>query len=126
MFEGLRRTLMAQGLLAAAAAAGFLFWGGAGPALAAVYGGGIVLFNTLLLAWRLGRSADLDGNQIMLAMYAGAAQRLIVAGVAFAVGIAVLRLAPIPMIVAFAAAQAGYLAAGSGGTRAVAGGGRER
>src|SRR5699024_6703327 len=60
-------------------------------ALAALYGGGIAIVNTLLLARRTSRAAVLaEGNLkwSALTLYAGMLERLIFTGVAFAVGLA--------------------------------------
>jgi len=80
-------------------------WWGQESALAAAYGGGIVLLNSLLLARRVRRAGELEGSSVVASMYTGAVQRFIIAAAAFGLGMGVLRLQPVPMIVAFAAAQ---------------------
>jgi len=102
------KLLLAQAGLAAATALIFLFWKGSAEALAALFGGGIVLINSILLAWRVRRAAGLEGNSVVLAMYLGAVERFVVVGACFALGIGVLSLPPVPMIAAFAVGLIGF------------------
>ena len=68
-----------------------------------------------LLGWRLQRAADAAAGaaeaqlQGSLQLYWGAMERFLIVGVGFAVGIAAIKLPPLPMIVAFAVAQLGFL-----------------
>jgi ATP synthase protein I len=105
MRSGLRNIIIIQLILTAAVALGALAWRGQESALAAAYGGGIVLLNSFLLARRVRRAGELEGSSVAASMYAGAAQRFIIAAAAFGLGMGVLRLEPVPMIAAFAVAQ---------------------
>jgi ATP synthase protein I len=111
MQSGVRNIVIAQLILTAAVAVAFFAWQGQGEALSALYGGAIVLLNSFLLARRIRRTSAHEGKSIALAMYAGAAQRFVTTLVAFAVGMGVLKLAPLPQIIAFAVAQLGYVIA---------------
>ena len=110
--QGIRRVLLsqiAQTLLTAAAA--FALLGGA-AALAALYGGGVALISTWLLGRRISRTPETAqqgdaGSQ--LALYAGMLPRFIVTLALLAIGIGGLKLAPIPLIIAFALAQLGFV-----------------
>ena len=65
-----------------------------------------------LLGWRLQRASDAAAEaqiQGSMQLYWGALERFLIVGVGFAVGIAVIKLPPLPMIVAFAVAQLGFL-----------------
>jgi len=108
MHSGLRNVVLAQLFLTAAAIIAAFLWRGQFAALSALYGGAIVVANSALLAWRVRRTAHLEGNSVALSMYMGAAQRFVFAAVAFALGIGWLKLDPLPMIAAFAIAQFGY------------------
>lgn len=117
MRPGVRRLLLSQIVLALAAAllmfsvrapTGF-------PGLAALYGGGMALVNSLLLAWRTGRAgrraSDGDGQLQVIMLMAGAVERLVFTLVAFALGMAVFDLDPVALIVGFACAELGYVGA---------------
>ena len=110
---GIRRTLVVQIVLIAITALAFLLLKSSHYALGAIYGGIIALIIAALLGWRLQRAADHGAEEekaqgsVQLAI--GAIERFIVVGVGFGVGIAVLKLPPIAMIAAFAAAQLSFL-----------------
>ncbi|HSS46760.1 MAG TPA: ATP synthase subunit I [Burkholderiales bacterium] len=93
------------------AAAAFALRGSA-AALAALYGGGVALSGTWLLGRRVARTPETAqqgdvGSQ--LALYAGVLPRFIVTLALLAVGIGGLKLAPIPLIIAFGLAQLGFV-----------------
>ncbi|HVS26903.1 MAG TPA: ATP synthase subunit I [Burkholderiales bacterium] len=93
------------------AAAAFALQGSA-AALAALYGGGVALIGTWLLGRRVSRTPETAqqgdaGSQ--LALYAGVFPRFFVTLVLLAVGIGGLKLAPIPLIIAFGLAQLGFV-----------------
>lgn len=108
MQSGIRNVVIAQLILIAAVASVYFVWQDAMHAVSALYGGAIVLVNSFLLAVRFRRAAYLEGNQVATAMYLGAVQRFVTTLAGFAIGIGVLKLAPLPQIIAFAAAQFGY------------------
>lgn len=100
-------------MLTIAVALAFFVWQGRLQAVAALYGGAIVLLNSLLLARRVRGAGELDGRGAALALYAGAVQRFVVTLAAFGIGMGLLRLPPLPQILAFAVAQLGFaIAAG--------------
>ena len=109
--QGIRRVLVSQivlTLLTAGAAFALL---GSAAALAALYGGGVALVSTWLLGRRVSRTQEIarqgdTGSQ--LALYAGILPRFIVTLALLAAGIGWLKLAPIPLIVAFGLAQLGF------------------
>ncbi|MHB8535627.1 MAG: hypothetical protein ACYDBW_09300 [Sulfuricaulis sp.] len=102
--KGVRRVLLFQALLTLTVAAAFGYARGRHDFMSAGYGGALVM---LLSAW-LGRgalrSAGLGG------LYANAVTRYAAAVVLLGLGMGVLKLAPLPLIVAFAVAQFGFLA----------------
>lgn len=86
---------------------------GAFEAAAALYGGGITVLNTWWLGRRVQRAGELAREQPergQLALYAGAVQRFVVTLILLGIGLGWLKLAPIPLILAFAASQLGFLA----------------
>lgn len=89
---------------------------GAASGLAAGYGGGIALVNSMLLAWRAGRAAEQATAESAqwgtLGLLLGVVERFVFTLVAFGVGIGVLRLDPVALMLGFAFAQLGYLGAG--------------
>lgn len=109
--QGIRRVLVSQialTLLTAGAAFALL---GSAEAVAAIYGGGVALIGTWLLGRRVSRTPEIaqqgdTGSQ--LALFAGVLPRFIVTLALLAAGIGWLKLAPIPLIVAFALAQLGF------------------
>ncbi len=102
--KGVRRVLLLQALLTLLIAAGF-GWARGGPDfLSALYGGTTAM---LLTAW-LGRGVLRGGG--LGSMYANAITRYGAAMLFLGVGLSVLKLAPLPLIMAFAAAQFGFVA----------------
>ncbi|WP_440848928.1 ATP synthase subunit I [Salinisphaera sp. SWV1] len=84
---------------------------GSSAAVAAIYGGLVALIMTLMLAWRIGQASRSDTAMRWLVL--GAAERMIMVCIAFAVGIGAIGFAPVPMLIGFGGAQlAYYLAAG--------------
>lgn len=110
--QGIRRVVLSQALLTLIVTAFLLFTRGGFEAVSACYGGA----TTILSSWWLGRRVrragefarqDLRGGQISL--YVGAAQRFVTVLVLLGLGIGLLKLAPLPLIIAFAVAQLGFL-----------------
>ncbi len=106
----LQRLLIVQALLILAAAAVYLATKGWPYALAALFGGGIALLNSLISAQRLRRAAEAvnDARRSMLELYLGAVTRFVATPALVAVGIVWLRLDPLAIIVGFAVAQLAY------------------
>lgn len=110
--QGIRRVLISQMVLTLLTAGAALALQGSAAALAAFYGGGVALMGTWLLGRRVSRTpetAQQGGDAVnQLALYAGILPRFIVTLVLLAAGLGWLKLAPIPLIVAFGLAQMGF------------------
>lgn len=84
---------------------------GSKAAVAAIFGGFVAIMMTLMLAWRIGQAAR--SSHALRWLLLGAAERAIAVCIAFAIGMGALGLLPIPMLIAFGAAELTYyLAAG--------------
>lgn len=84
------------------------------PGLAAAYGGGMALVNSLLLAWHTRRTVGrrAGGAQLqVLGLISGAVERFVFTLVAFGVGMAALDLDSLALIAGFACAELGYVRA---------------
>jgi ATP synthase protein I len=104
LWTGVLRVILLQAALTLSVSAVFAYTRGPAEALSALYGGGCAM---LLSAW-LGRTVGrLRG---LGSLYAGAVTRYALAVVCLGLGLGALKLAPLPLIVAFAAAQFGFLA----------------
>ena len=110
--QGVRRVLLSQAVLTLLAGAAFLVSLGEAAALAALYGGAVALLSTWLLGRRVQNipetptPGDASGQ---LALYTGILPRFIVTLAMLGIGIGGLKLFPLPLIVAFAVAQLGFL-----------------
>jgi len=81
-------------------------------ALAALYGGAVAVVNSLLLARRVARASQQlapNPRADVLSMYIGAVERFALTVVAMAVGLAWLKLNPVPVVVSFGMAYLGYV-----------------
>jgi ATP synthase protein I len=105
--------LAIQALLTLVIAAAFYIQRGELTAVwSACYGGGVGLGVSALLAYRLMQAARPGAS--IAGLYLGAVERFVFVAVAFAVGLAVLKLAPLPLLVGFVGAEVGYyIAAGT-------------
>ncbi len=105
LLSRLRRLLMVQlALLSVVAAFYFALKGGA-EAAAAAFGGAIAFANSSLLAWRARqteRGKALNAHQSMRVLIRTVAERYLLVGMLFALGMGVLKLAPLPLMVGFA------------------------
>ena len=84
-----------------------VLWGQAN-AVAALYGSAIAFANTLLRIWHMRRAARIAGADIgrnLRLLYSCAAQRFVLTGVLFALGMGIVYLMPLPMLVGFVLAQ---------------------
>lgn len=107
-----RRVLTLQLLIVLGVAAAYLVSQGFHAALSALYGGGIALFSTWLMGWRISRAADAaaqDSNQGAFVIYAGVAQRFLLVLVLMALGMGMLKLAPVAILAGYALAQIAYM-----------------
>jgi ATP synthase protein I len=109
---GLRKTLIVQLLLVTAAGIGAYLAYGSAAAVGTLYGGAVAVVVAVLLAWRVQRAGEIGGSDAQrgtVQLYLGAVERFVFVLLAIGLGIAVLKLAPLPMIAGFAVAQLGYL-----------------
>ncbi|GAB4508230.1 MAG: hypothetical protein Tsb0026_06600 [Sulfuricaulis sp.] len=102
--KGVRRVLLFQTLLTLLVAAAFGVAHGRYDFLSALYGGAVAV---LLSGW-LGRGVLRSTG--LGSLYANAITRYGAAMLFLGLGMGVLKLAPLPLIVAFAVAQFGFLA----------------
>jgi ATP synthase protein I len=110
--RGARRVVLAQAAATLAIAAGFGVGAGWREASAALYGGAVTIAITAWLAWRLRRVRAQTGAGAGIAMiYSSTLVRYLTVVVLIGAGLAVLKLEPLPLLIAFAVSQFGYLAA---------------
>ncbi len=102
----LRRLLLIQLLLVLLVALGYFVIKNGDSALAAGYGGGIALANTIVMAWRVGRA---NHKHALAELYIGAGLRFALTLFLMGLGMGLLKLDPLALILGFAAAQLGYL-----------------
>lgn len=110
--ERTRHIVGFQILAAVVIAAGFAIGLGAVEGRSAFYGGLVAVALTIMLSHGVKRaeaSAVQSLKKSMVILYLGAAQRFLLALVAFALGLSVLKLEPLAVFVGFAAAQFSYL-----------------
>lgn len=108
---GARKLTLLQISIGGLVAAGFLMKSGAEAGKAAIYGAAISVLLGWLLTWGIERAtrAIADNKKKSAALlYLGAAQRFLLTLALFAVGLAVLKLEPIPMVTGFVLTQAAY------------------
>lgn len=107
-----RKLVGLQVLVIAVIAIGFLLGESLQHAAGAVCGGAISIFIAVLLSRGVRRAsaqAAEDARKSMMILYLGAAQRFILIGALFALGLVVLGMEPLPMVAGFIAAQLSYL-----------------
>jgi ATP synthase protein I len=83
-------------------------YGGVSAAKAGLFGGLIAFFNSMLLSWHMRRADRIAGDSAersLRIVYLCAAERLILTIGLLALGIAVIKLQPLPLIIGFVAAQ---------------------
>jgi hypothetical protein len=81
--------------------------------LASAFGAGLAMFNTILARRSIVKASKLAYTQpdvVMLPVFSGLVQRLLVFAVGFAVGVSLWSLLPLPLLAGFALTQFGYLA----------------
>ena len=112
---GATQMLIIQSLWVAGMAMSFYVHQGALAAQAALYGGGIVMFNVWMMNRRIQAAIELakvaPGQEVKI-LYIAAAQRFIVTLVLLGLGMGGFQLPPLPLLIAFAVAQLGYLFSG--------------
>jgi hypothetical protein len=117
--DDIRRVLSGQVLVALAAGAAIVViqgWdAGWSTALSVLYGSGVALANTLLLMWRLGRSArraPTDANRQLRMFYLSSVERFLVVATLLVAGMTALGLAPLAVVAGFVLGQLTLLIAG--------------
>ncbi len=108
---GARKILSAQLFLTLLTAFAFLYFEGFFAAQSAIFGGFIAMLNVWSTERKLQMAAKMSqqapGSEVAL-LYIGAVQRFVVTLILFVVGMFFLKLSPLALMAAFAAAQAGY------------------
>ncbi len=87
------------------------YWYGNDAVVAALYGGGIALVNTIWLGRKVelaGEMAEEDVTRGIYAIYFNAVQRFVFVLVALGVGLQALQLTPQPLLLTFGLAQIAY------------------
>ena len=108
----MQHPVLIQILLIAAVALGAALLLGAGAGVAAAWGGGIVLVNTLILYRHYRRAVLTAGEDIGLntrIAYRCSFERLAMAVILLSLGLGILKLQPLPLIGAFVALQVAVL-----------------
>jgi ATP synthase protein I len=109
--RGARRVLTAQAVATLAFAVGFGVASGWPAAAAASYGGAITITVTAWLAWRLRRvRAQATPGTGAAVIYSSALLRYLALIALIAMGFALLKLMPLPLLLTFAVTQFGFLA----------------
>ncbi len=122
--RGIYRVACSQVVVTLVVSGGFFLvrgWDGAWSeggfeALSALYGGTVTILATLWMGRYIRRAGKLGiGNPTRgkWTLYAGTAQRFSFIVAALALGMGALKLGPLPLLAAFAAAQLGYIFAAS-------------
>ena len=105
--------LLQTGLVLIVSGVAFFLVGKAGG-VAATYGGLVALANTWMLGNRVRRAGEVvvtNPQRGMIMMYVSAVVRFVFILAALAVGLGWLKLAPLPLIIAFVGAQVVFMAA---------------
>lgn len=105
------RVVFVQTLTTVLVASGTLIFYGQGPAVAAAYGGllamTVAVFSALWI-YRAGEIAQAEPRRGAGAFLSAAGKRMLLTVFGLALGLAVLRLAPLPLLATFALAYTGY------------------
>ncbi len=109
--RGIRRVALAQAVITLSLVAVFWYVRDSGEALGALYGGATALLISVWLGRGVKRAGALPHQGAVLgALYANTVMRYVAAIVLLGLGLGSLKLAPIPLVCAFVAAQFGVLA----------------
>lgn len=106
-----KRLIIVQVALVLAGVVTALTMKGTSASIGALYGGGIAVLNTMLLAWRVKRAGEVaktNPKQGVYILFFGAVERYVIALVGLAVGLGAFHLDPIPALATFAVAQVAY------------------
>ncbi|MBI5613225.1 MAG: ATP synthase subunit I [Gammaproteobacteria bacterium] len=112
--SGLRRVVVTQLLLTALLAAGFFAFQDRSAGLAAGYGGAVTALISAWLGWRM-KTATRSARRMAVAglggLYLANLTRYALAFLLLAFGLGVLKLSPIPLVIAFVVTQFGFVSA---------------
>lgn len=112
-----RRLLWIQSVITLTVAMIFLVAGGWQDALAALFGGAITVIGSAWMGRRVRQAGELAteaSNRAVVKIYGAAVERFALVLAALAIGLGVLRLSPLPLLLAFAISHLGYIAAAFG------------
>jgi len=101
------RVVLAQALLTLLIAGVFWVSGNGLQGLAALYGGGVTMVLTAWLAWRVRQAGTRGGG--LGSIFSGTVARYSLAALGMGVGMGLLKLPPLPLLVAFAVTQFGFV-----------------
>ena len=104
--RAIRRVISVQTVIVLVCVTFFWVVRGGPEAVAALYGGAVP---TLISAW-LGYRMQRAGPDALGAIFVNAIARYVTAVMLLALGLGILKLAPLPLVLTFVAAQLGYLA----------------
>jgi ATP synthase protein I len=111
-YRGASKMLAAQALITAIMGLAFYAYQGQLAAQAALYGGGIVMFNVWMTSRRMRTATEIakmaPGKEVLI-FYLAAILRFVFTLGFFILGMGWLQLPPIPMLAAFAVAHLGYI-----------------
>ena len=113
--SSMRTTLNIQVIVVVAAVLLGYVYGGMPAAMAALFGAGIALSNSMLLVWRLHRSkrqVHVDAHRHLRSFYFYTLERVVVVGSLLAMGLGALQLMPLPLIAAFVTGQMAWMISG--------------
>lgn len=113
MRRAVHRLLIIQFVIFMLVASVYLIFQSIDGFIAAIYGGGITLTGTVLMAWRIRRAGEVaahEKQQGFIEIYAGVIQKFILTLVLMAVGMGYFKLDPLAILVSFALTQFSYLA----------------
>ena len=111
----MRNALITQVFVVLVVAAIYVSLVSAASAWGAVFGGCISVANGQLLLWRSirgGKHPHGDPGRHLRSFFASAMERFVVVVVLFAIGMGVLKLAPLPLLLGFIAGQAALVMSG--------------
>ena len=110
--QGVRRVVISQLVLSLITAGAFAIFSGWLAAGGALYGGAIAVISALWMGYRIRRAGGANATDLgssATVIYGGAVVKFIFAIAAFAIGMGVLKLPPLPVIAGFAVTQLAYL-----------------
>lgn len=114
---GLRRVALAQAGVALLAAPGAALMAGPAAGVAALYGVLVALAVSLVLVWRERQSSrhpEWDQHRLFRQFIRASIERLLLLVGLLALGLGVMRLAPLPLMLGLVLAQFAWLAAATG------------